>query len=65
MDPVNVNLAITLLLSVLNRASEIGTLIATARAENRDISDLEINKLVINDDAARDALAEAIKAARG
>lgn len=61
MNPENINLAITLLLSALNRASEIGTLISKARSENRDISDAELDALAENDDVAREALEQAIK----
>lgn len=61
MNPENINLAITLLLSALNRAAEIGAMIAKARSENRDISEAELDTLAENDDVAREALEQAIK----
>lgn len=46
---MNTDLALTLLLSALNNAAAIGATMMQARAENRDVSDAEL-------DAARDVL---------
>ncbi len=56
MNEQNINLAITLLLSALSRASEIGQLIDRARSENRDISDAELDALEVSAQAAIDKL---------
>ena len=56
MNEQNINLAITLLLSALSRASEIGQLIDRARSENRDISDAELDALEASAQAAIDKL---------
>jgi hypothetical protein len=58
----NAELAITLLLGLLDRANAISQLISTARTEGRDISDEELNKLQADDDVAREKLLAAIKA---
>jgi hypothetical protein len=60
----NAELAITLLLGLLDRAQAIGTLINQARAEKRDITDAELDKLTSDDDQARARLKAAIDAAR-
>lgn len=58
------DLAITLLISALNHASEIGALISRARAEGRDVSDAEIDALLAQDDAAKAKLAAHIQQAK-
>lgn len=50
---MNADLALTLMISALNNASAIGTIITQARSENRDVSDAEL-------DAARALLDQAI-----
>jgi len=60
----NAELAITLLLGLLDRAQAIGNLINQARAEKRDITDAELDKLASDDDQARARLKAAIDAAR-
>ncbi len=57
-------IAITLLLGLLDRASQINMLIDTARKEGRDVTVTELDALVAKDNAARDALAKAIADAR-
>lgn len=57
-------LAISLLLGLLDRATQIGTLIETARKENRDITTAELDTLVAKDNEARDALTKAIADAK-
>lgn len=42
MNSQNANLALTLLLSLLDRASKVGATIRTAQTEGRDITDAEI-----------------------
>jgi len=61
---MNAALAVSLILGLLDRAQAIGTLIKTARAEGRDITDAELDSLVAEDDAAREALDAAIAKAR-
>lgn len=56
--------AIALLLGLLDRAAAIGTLIAKAQSEKRDITDAELDTLVAADAAARSALVDAIAKAR-
>ncbi len=56
--------AITLLLGLLDRATQIGLLIDTARKEGRDVSEAELDKLVAKDNEAAAALAKAIADAR-
>ena len=58
-------LAITLLLGLLDRAAQIGALISSAKAQGRDVTEAELNALAADDDVARKALEEAIKKARG
>ena len=60
----NVELAITLLLGLIDRAQAIGNLIDKARAEKRDISPEELIQLASEDDVARAKLQEAIDDAR-
>jgi hypothetical protein len=61
MDP---SALIGLLLGLLDRASQIGTLIQTARNENRDVSVAELDALVAADKVARQELVDAIARAR-
>lgn len=61
---MNVDLLLTLLITALNRASEIGMLIDRARREGRDVSEAELDALFAQDDAARDELQAAIDAAK-
>jgi hypothetical protein len=61
----NAAVAVDLLLGLLDRASAIGTLLAKANTEGRDVTDAELDALAAGDDAARAALDAAIKKARG
>lgn len=60
---MNTQLAVQLLLIALQNTAAIGALIDKARAEGRDITDVEINDLTAADGAARKALQDAIDAA--
>ena len=62
---MNEALVLQLLLGLLDRATQIGALLATARKEGRDVSDSELDALAAKDDQARADLDAAIKAARG
>lgn len=57
-------LAISLLLGLLDRATQIGALLDKARKENRDITSAELDDLVAKDDAAKAALDKAIADAK-
>ncbi len=61
MDPMT---AVTLLLGLLDRATQIGALISKAQAEKRDITAAELDQLVAADDAARKQLQDAIDKAK-
>lgn len=61
----NLAIAVQILLSLLDRASEIGALIAKAQGEGRDVTPEELDTLSAKDDVAKAALAAAIAAARG
>jgi len=52
--------AITLLLGLLDRAAAYGALISKAKAEGRDVSDAEFDELAEQDDQARKDLVAAI-----
>lgn len=54
---------ITLLLQYSDKIAQIGTLLATAHAEGRDVTDAELDALFAQDDAARAQLQAAISAA--
>ena len=56
--------AITLLLGLLDRASQIGALLGKAQAEGRDVTEAELDALVTDDGRARDALVAAIALAK-
>lgn len=58
----NALLATQLLLQVLNQAATIGGTLAKAQAEQRDLTDAELDALVLQDDIARDKLQDAIDA---
>lgn len=61
---MNILTAIDFLLSALTRAVAISDKIKTAQAEGRDISSEELQGLLDSDALAREALAEAIAAAK-
>lgn len=61
---MNLEIAIQLVLALLNRAAQIGALIMKARAEGRDISDAEMDGLRAADDTAKLKLQQHIDAAR-
>lgn len=54
-----------LLLQYSDKIAQIGTLLSTAQAENRDVTDAELDALFAQDDAARAALDAAIAKAKG
>lgn len=60
----NLDVLVTLLLGLMDRASAIGGLIRTAQAEGRDVTPEELDTLAKNDDASRAALANAIANAK-
>lgn len=62
-DLNNINAAITLLLQLTAAAARVSSAIAAARAEGRDLSDVELAGLQAADDAARDQLVGSIAAA--
>jgi hypothetical protein len=55
---------ISLLLGLLDRASQIGALISTARGEGRDITPAELDALMEQDKVAREDLVDAIAKAK-
>jgi hypothetical protein len=57
--------ALAILQQSLTMASQISALLATAKAENRDVTMEELNGLAAADDAARAALDAAIKKVGG
>lgn len=59
---MNAALAIQLLLSLLDRAGQIGQLINAAQAEGRDVTKDELDVLMAADNDARAKLDAAIKA---
>lgn len=62
---MSVDLAITLLLSLMSHASEISSLITKARAEGRDkFSDEEWTQIVAAANASEEALASAVERAK-
>jgi hypothetical protein len=61
---MNAALAIQLLLSLLDRAGQIGALINTAQSQGRDITKEELDALASADDDARAKLQAAIDAAK-
>lgn len=62
---MNIDLAISLLISLLSHANEIGTLIRNAQAQGRDITPAELDGLIAKDDIARATLEAAIAKAKG
>jgi hypothetical protein len=61
----NAIVAVELLIRLLAQASAVSELIKKSRAENRDITDEEMDALADADDAARMRLEDAIAAAKG
>jgi RNA:NAD 2'-phosphotransferase (TPT1/KptA family) len=59
------DIAITLLLGLLDRAAVIGSVINAARTEGRDLTQAEIDLVVAADDKARNELVAAIEKAKG
>jgi hypothetical protein len=57
--------ALAMLQQALVTAQQVSALLATAKAENRDVTMEELNGLAAGDDAARAALDAAIKKAGG
>ncbi len=64
MSHRNVDLALTLLLSLATKAGEISARVRNAQAEGRDLSDEELAGLRAADDVARDELQGAIDRAK-
>ena len=61
---MNIDLALTLIIALLNRSGEISALIAKARGEGRDITNAELDAIVTADDLARAELEAAIEVRR-
>jgi hypothetical protein len=59
------DLALQLLITALAHASELSALIQNARAENREVSDAELNALHAKYDTARAALMADIAKQKG
>jgi hypothetical protein len=57
-------MATNLLLGLLDRAAAIGSLLALAQAEGRDITAAELDDVFLADAAAREQLVAAIAAAK-
>jgi hypothetical protein len=53
-----------LLLTYSDKVTQMGTLLNKANAENRDVTDAELDALLADDDAARARLQAAIDAAK-
>lgn len=60
MDPVNIGLAINAILGLLDRVMQYKGLVDKAKAENRDITEGELDALRAQDEVARMRLKEAI-----
>jgi hypothetical protein len=56
--------AVDLVLALLVRAQAISSIIAQAQAENRDITQAELDRIVSDDDKARTDLVAAIEKAK-
>jgi hypothetical protein len=65
MGAANIATALTALIQLTLQAQKIQQLLQTAHAEGRDITAAELDALIVDDDAARQALIDAIDAARG
>lgn len=61
---MNAELAIQLLIALVNQAGTITALLQRAKDEGRDVTDAELDALRTEDDAARALLVEAIAKAR-
>ena len=59
-----VNLAIQLVLALINQAGTVSAMIQKAQSEGRDLTPEELNTLASSDDAARAQLVAAINAAK-
>lgn len=65
MNPATIDLAISVLLSLINKSAEISAIISKMKAENRtDLTADELKSILSKDDAARDALVAEITKAR-
>lgn len=64
MNPANIILILDLIISLTDRVASLSSLIKKARAEGRDVTEEEIQALVVDDDAAKKALDEAIAKAK-
>lgn len=61
---MGIDVAISLLLALLDRATQISALIGGARKEGRDITPAELDALIDADKVARQALVDAIAKAK-
>lgn len=57
-------MAIDVIFGLLDRVAAYTAIVTKARAEGRDVSDVELNALAREDDAARDKLAQSIATAK-
>ncbi len=64
MTPAKLNVALTVLLQLAAAAGKVSTIIATAKAEGRDLTDAELEQLQQDDAAARAGLVDAIAEAK-
>jgi hypothetical protein len=60
----NALIATSILLALIDRAAVVSQLIQAARSQGRDISTVELDDLVAEDDVAKAALDEAIATAK-
>jgi hypothetical protein len=56
---------VTLLLGVIDRAAQISSIIQLAKAQNRDVTQAELDMLLAQDLVARQRLVDAINASSG
>lgn len=61
---MNADLALSLVIALITHASEVSALITAAKAENRDITDAELQSVFDKDALARANLVIAIAKAR-
>jgi hypothetical protein len=61
---MNAALAVELLIAIINQAATISALLSKAQAENRDVTQAELDSLALADDLSRATLIVAISARR-
>jgi hypothetical protein len=64
MNAMTIDLLLTLMIQMLNRAGEFAALITKARSEGRDVTEAELDALAANDDLMRAELQQAINEAK-